>query len=98
MIAGVLISFDCLAQRRDDHALVSVGLDPPNRVGADTEQVGPLLNPGVRLFGGVHAEALRMRVHEPFGAYIPACHGDPGCPHADEIGHIAAAYEEAAAI
>ena len=85
-------------QRVRPQALRGVGGDPPDRVGAQAEEVARLLDPGVGAGGGVHPERRpRPAAARPRGPDLVAQHGPAPGQEADEVGHVAAAHQQPAA-
>jgi hypothetical protein len=80
---------DLLFERGNVHALVAVGRDPADRVGAQTEHVARLLQPGVRLARGIDARPAGGRVHARRST-LRERRGPRG-EEPDEVGPVAAA-------
>jgi hypothetical protein len=60
-VALLAVGCDPFAQRRNEQALLVVRLDPANALGAEAEEVGGLLDPGMRLRGDIGAEGPSVR-------------------------------------
>ena len=67
-----------------------------NRVRAETRQISGFLDPRVSFRGGVDTET--RAAGDALLADVPAGHRGAGSQEAREIGHIAAAQEQAAAV
>ena len=71
-------------------------VDPMNRVGAESCQVSGFLDPCVSFRGGVDTQA--RPTGDALLANIPTGLRGAGSQEAREIGHVAAAHEQAAAV
>ena len=96
-IAVGAVGDDLPLERGDVHALLGVGGDPANRVGAQPEQVGGLLDPGVRFGRRVDAQRRRASPRSP-AVRTSGGFGGAGGEEADEVRHVAAAHQQAAAV
>ena len=94
-VAGCDVAAELFSEGGGVDLKLIVGRDPADRVGAETGEVGGLLNPGMSFFGAVDSKASAVHA---FGAYVPACFGLAGGEEADEVGHVAAADKEASAV
>ena len=83
-------------QRDDVHPLFAVGRDPADRIRAEPGQVGRLLDPGVGLRGTVRHQRVR-RARRPSLRTSHSARGGTRRQQADDVRHVAAAHEQAAA-
>jgi hypothetical protein len=89
---------DQLAESGNEQPLIVVRLDPTDRVGAQAEEVGRLLDPRVRLGRAVHTQRAVLARGHAVRAHVPRRAGPAGGKEADEVGHVAAADQQAAAV
>ena len=95
-MAEPVIVLDLTAQERCVHSLLIVGSNPADGVGAEPEEIGGLLDPGVGFGRGVD-EHLPPFARQPFLAHVPRGLRRTGRDEADEVGHVAAADQQPAA-
>ena len=74
-----------------------VGWNPANRVGAEAEQVGGLLDPRVRFGRRVDAKLRRQRT-QAGGPHVRCRLGGARGEEADEVRHVAAAHQQPAGV
>ena len=84
-------------KRRHVHPKVGACLDPPDRVRAYARDVRRLLDPRVRFGGSIDHQLSPVDAADTIRANVPACACGPRREQADDIGHVAAADEQAAA-
>jgi hypothetical protein len=97
-IAGGSVRLELSSERRNIHAELRVGRNPADRRDAEPAQVRSLLNPGMCFDRPIYAESAARITGDTLLAHVPACLCQTRSQETDEIGHVAAADEEPAAI
>ncbi len=95
-LAGLAVGGDARLERPEVEREVGPGRDPADRGGAEAEQVGGLLDPGMGLGRGV--EAQRRPVAEAALAHLRPRQGAARGQEAHHVRHVAAAHQQPAAV
>ena len=97
-VASGQVGVDLHAQRGHVHPEIGVGRYPSDRRGAEPSEIRGLLNPCVGLGGPIQPQAPARRVDHALVAHVPAGLRGARRQEADDVRHVAAAHEEAAAL
>ena len=96
LMAEPPIGFDLTTEDIGVHPLLIVGGDPADGVGTEPKEIGGFLDPRVGFGRGID-EQLPPVARQPFLSHVPRRLRRAGRDDADEVGHVAAADQQAAA-